>query len=204
MTAERLQLLDWRRQVFELYQHVRGLPDPAAAWGTWRAARDRLFGGHPMSPIPEARRGGFTGLPYFDYDPTARVFGEIVDTAQIPCTVPTSGEDSYRFTRMAIARFELRGSRCELELYWLEGYAGGVFLPFRDVTSGAEAYGAGRYLLDTVKGADLGTEGGRLILDFNFAYNPSCVYDPKWVCPLAPPPNRLSVPVRAGERVPSG
>jgi len=60
-----------------------------------------------------------------------------------------------------------------LELYWLEGYGGGVFLPFADGTTGRETYGGGRYLLDTVKGSDLGTDGGRLVLDFNFAYNPS-------------------------------
>ena len=75
-----------------------------------------------------------------------------------------------------------------------------MFLPFRDATSGSETYGAGRYLLDTVKGADLGDDGGRLVLDFNFAYNPSCAYDPRWACPLAPPENRLPVAVRAGER----
>jgi uncharacterized protein (DUF1684 family) len=89
-----------------------------------------------------------------------------------------------------------------LALYWLEAYGGGVFLPFRDETSGTETYGAGRYLLDTVKGADLGEEGGRLVLDFNLAYNPSCAYDPRWACPLAPPENRLTIPIRAGERVP--
>ena len=67
-------------------------------------------------------------------------------------------------------------------------------------TSGRSTYGAGRYLLDTVKGADLGIDGPRLVLDFNFAYNPSCAYDPRFVCPLAPPPNRLAVPIEAGER----
>ena len=92
----------------------------------------------------------------------------------------------------------------ELEVYWLEGYGGGIFLPFRDPTGGTETYGAGRYLLDTVKGADLGTSDGLLVCDFNFAYNPSCAYDPLWVCPLAPPPNRLEVPVRAGERYAAG
>ena len=86
------------------------------------------------------------------------------------------------------------------ELYWLEGYGGGVFLPVADATSGKTTYGAGRYVLDTVKGADLGTDGERLVLDFNFAYNPSCAYDPAWVCPLATPSNRLSVPIEAGER----
>ena len=53
-----------------------------------------------------------------------------------------------------------------------------------------------------MKGADLGEESGRLVLDFNFAYNPSCSYDPSWVCPLAPPANRLPVAVSAGEKNP--
>ena len=98
-------------------------------------------------------------------------------------------------------RFALGGAEHELDLFWLEGYGGGLYLPFADATSGTETYGAGRYLLDTVKGADLGMEGDRLVLDFNLAYNPSCAYDPRWLCPLAPPANRLAVAVRAGERV---
>ena len=90
-----------------------------------------------------------------------------------------------------------------LNALWLESYGGGLFVPFRDATSGTETYGAGRYLLDTVKGSDLGAApDGGLILDFNFAYNPSCSYDPKWVCPLAPPGSRLDVEVLAGERHP--
>jgi hypothetical protein len=87
-------------------------------------------------------------------------------------------------------------------VYWIAVYGGGVFIPFRDATSGHESYGAGRYLLDTIKGADLGGRGERLMLDFNYAYNPSCAYDPRWSCPLAPPANWLPVPIRAGERAP--
>ena len=90
-----------------------------------------------------------------------------------------------------------------LDVYWLEAYGGGVFVPFADGTSGHETYGGGRYLLDTVKGSDLGGEDGRLVLDFNFAYNPSCAYDGRWACPLAPPANRLGARIRAGERTPS-
>ena len=86
-----------------------------------------------------------------------------------------------------------------LEVLWLEEYSGGVFLPFRDATSGQTTYGGGRYLLDTAKGADLGSRGDELVLDFNFAYHPSCKYDPQWVCPLAPLGNRLQVAVDAGE-----
>ena len=85
-------------------------------------------------------------------------------------------------------------------MHWLEAYGGGLFLPVRDATYGATSYGGGRYVLDTVKGADLGADGDRLIVDFNFAFNPSCAYDPGWVCPLAPPANRLPVAVEAGER----
>ena len=110
----------------------------------------------------------------------------------------TSGVQISRFAR---TRFELAGEQQTLDLYWLDGYGGGVFLSFADATSGHETYGACRYLLDTVKGSDLGERDGRLVLDFNFAYNPSCAYDPRWVCPLAPPGNRLPVAVRGGERV---
>jgi hypothetical protein len=106
------------------------------------------------------------------------------------------------FTRFAQVRFKLAEEHT-LDLYWLDGYGGGVYLCFADATSGSETYGACRYLLDTVKGSDLGEQNGKLVLDFNFAYNPSCSYDPRWVCPLAPPGNRLTVPIRAGERYPA-
>jgi len=115
--------------------------------------------------------------------------------------VEGSADGRFEMTRVGTARFELYGDRGALGLYWVEGYGGGLFLSFRDATSGAETYGAGRYLLDTVKGADLGFEEGRLVLDFNLAYQPSCSYDPAWACPLAPPENRLPVLVRAGERL---
>ena len=82
----------------------------------------------------------------------------------------------------------------------MEGYGGGLFLPFLDETNTNETYGGGRYLYDTIKGADLGTNGSTLVLDFNFAYNPSCAYDDRWTCPLAPRENRLSFPVQAGEK----
>ena len=116
--------------------------------------------------------------------------------------IGSSGTEAIAFARFGVARFELGGEELALELYWLTAYGGGLFVPFRDATSGAETYGGGRYLLDTVKGSDLGMDGDRLVLDFNFAYNPSCSYDPRWVCPLSPPANRLPLAVRAGERMP--
>ena len=196
MEIDRLELLDWKRRIFALYQDVRGSPDPLAAWRQWRGVRDELFFAHPQSPVPQAERPGFPGLPYFQYDPAARVLAEVAN-------LPSSTSSEFSFTRFALARFPLFGLPLELELYWLEGYGGGLLLPFCDATNGKETYGGGRYLLDTVKGADLGGEADRLILDFNFAYHPSCVYDPRWNCPLTPPANRLAVPVRAGERLPA-
>ena len=84
----------------------------------------------------------------------------------------------------------------------MAGYAGGLFLPFRDATNGTETYDAGRYLLDAAKGADLGTDPeGRLVIDFNFAFQPSCAFDPRWACPLAPPENWLDLAVSGGERI---
>jgi uncharacterized protein (DUF1684 family) len=197
-----LELLDWKRRVFELYAEVRGSPDPAAARQRWRADRDDLFRTHPQSPLPEDRRADFGGLSYFEYDPAWRVAATVELAGAESHDIATSGEDggSYRFTRFAVARFEAAGRPLALELYWLEGYGGGLFVPFRDATSGRSTYGAGRYLLDTVKGADLGMDGDGLVLDFNFAYNPSCAYDPRWVCPLATPANRLDVAIEAGER----
>jgi uncharacterized protein (DUF1684 family) len=197
-----LELLDWKRRVFDLYAEVRRAQDPQRAWQRWREGRDELFARHRQSPLMESERSRFNGLPYFEYDDRYRVLADVVPADPQVYDIATSGEDggSYRFTRFGEARFALAGQSLELELYWLEGYGGGAFLPFRDSTSGKSTYGAGRYLLDTVKGADLGMQGDRLVFDFNFAYNPSCAYDPRWVCPLAPPPNRLDVAIGAGER----
>jgi len=200
MALDELTLLDWKRRVFDLYAEVRAEPDPELGWRRWRAARDELFRSHPSSPIPPGRRASFPGLPFFDYDPAQRVPAAVRPAEPVLREIATSGEQPYTFRRFAQATFDLAGGERTLELFWLEGYGGGVFLSFADATSGRETYGACRYLLDTVKGADLGGADGRLVLDFNFAYNPSCSYDPRWVCPLAPPENRLSTPIRAGER----
>jgi uncharacterized protein (DUF1684 family) len=200
-TRELLDLSDWRRRVAELYRQVVAASDPPNAWEAWRAGRDDLFARHPQSPLPENERAAFRGLAYFDYEPSARVLAKVVSVEPVTLDISTSQDGAYRFTRFGSATFELGGEGLALELYWLAGYGGGIYLPFADATSGTTSYGGGRYLLDTVKGADLRTDAGRLVLDFNFAYNPSCAYDPRWTCPLAPPANRLPVDIRAGERI---
>ena len=102
---------------------------------------------------------------------------------------------------MARVRFAVPGHEAELSLFWVGGYGGGLFLPFRDATHGRETYGGGRYLYDTIKGADLGAGVDEVVLDFNYAYNPSCAYNDRWVCPLSPPENSLPFAVEAGEKL---
>jgi uncharacterized protein (DUF1684 family) len=194
-----LDLLDWKRRIFALYADVRAAP-PAVGWQRWRDVRDGLFRTHPQSPVPSEARADFGGLDCFAYDAAWRVTADVVPMESREISIGASGGETVRFDRFAQARFTIDGEPQTLDVYWLEGYGGGLFLPFADATSGSETYGAGRYLLDTVKGADLGGTARGLVLDFNFAYNPSCAYDPQWVCPLAPAANRLAVPVRAGER----
>ncbi|GIW11091.1 MAG: hypothetical protein KatS3mg061_2148 [Dehalococcoidia bacterium] len=193
-------LVDWRRQVAGLYADVRASgADPAAA-ARFRAGRDRLFAQHPQSPLAPEQRAHFRGLSYFPYDPAYRLVVPVRSAPPAERTVPAGEDGVVHLVRVGRLEFVLAGVPCGLEVYWLRGYGGGLFLPFADATSGSETYGGGRYLLDTVKHADLGGDAAGLVLDFNYAYNPSCCYHERWVCPLAPPENRLPVAVRAGER----
>jgi uncharacterized protein (DUF1684 family) len=198
-----MTLLDWRRRVAAMYAEVRANAerDPVGTADRFRAERDRLFREHPDSPLPTEARGSFRGIPWWPYDPAMRFTASVEASVPAldlgPVTATSLSGEAFRLERIGRVRLPLG----ELEVYWIAAYGGGVFLPFRDATSGTETYGAGRYLLDTIKGADLGGSANVLVLDFNYAYHPSCAYDPRWSCPLAPPANRLEVPVRAGERL---
>ena len=181
----------------ELYDEVRSLRerDPRTAHERWRDGRDELFRSHPQSALPPEERIAFRGLPYHDYDPAFAFTAAVRPLPQERYDVDTSTGGVIPFVRFGAVDLPLG----TLEVFWLDAYSGGVFLPFRDATSGKTTYGGGRYLLDTAKGADLGSRADTLVLDFNFSYHPSCHYDPKWVCPLAPLANRLAVAVDAGE-----
>jgi uncharacterized protein len=198
VTDPLLDLLDYRRRVSELYGEVRALlpREPRAAHRRWREARDALFRSHPQSALPVSGRASFRGLPYREYDPAFAFTAAVRALPHERYDVDTSTGGVIPFVRFGAVDLPIG----TLEVLWLDAYSGGVFLPFRDATSGKTTYGGGRYLLDTAKGADLGSVGEELVLDFNFAYHPSCVYDPLWVCPLAPLANRLAVAVEAGEQ----
>ncbi len=213
-----LELADWRRKIAELYADVRAFAEesPEAAWRHWVETRERLYRTHPQSPVPAADRPTFR-VRHWPYDVALRFETILVAEPGAgpggapgsgpvpggPLALPNSGPDDLSFRRLGTIEVQADGSTATLSLFWMEGYAGGLFLPFRDATNGRETYGAGRYVLDAAKGADLGGDpsGGRLVVDFNFAYQPSCAFDPRWACPLAPPENRLAIPIRAGERI---
>lgn len=195
---DRLEVTDWRRRVAELYAAVRAEADPAAGHAVWRAGRDALFGTHPQSPLPAGDPLRAAGLPTWPYDPALRF--ELAVLGAEPQRLPLDTGDDGTTTLERVGRVEVPGVG-SLDVWWLAQYGGGLFVPLRDATAGTTTYGGGRYLLDTAKGADLGGSGDRLVVDLNFAYHPSCRYDPAWVCPLAPAGNRVGVRVEAGERL---
>ena len=197
--SETLDLWEYRRLVSESYQRVRAGGGRSEAWERWRRDRDDLFANHPQTPLDDP--GEFTGLSYFPYDSRWRVPGIFTEDESRSLEIGHSGEGSTSSQRSGWVDFEVAGHKGRLALYWLDSYGGGVFLPFRDQSNGSETYGGGRYLLDSAKGADLGSDDGSIILDFNYAYHPSCVHSPRWTCPLSPPENRLDFAVRAGERL---
>jgi uncharacterized protein len=204
--ANPFALADWRRCVTAEYAAVRaGVADLEGAAMRFRAGRDRLFKEHSESPIAEERRRDWRGIDWFPYAPAWRLKGvvEVVPKRET-FEIPLASDGILRCTRAGQVHFSVGGRPARLAIYWLEGYGGGLWLPFSGATSGADTYGGGRYLYDTIKGADLGVGAREMLLDFNYAYNPSCAYDDRWSCPLSPSENRLPFAVPAGERLVSG
>ena len=207
--SEYLDLYDYRRRVAAMYRERKRATlageDAATILQRFREARDDLFAHHQQSALDEEQRRHFQGLHHFPYNPAMCVVAD-VDTNVEPTllTVAMNSEESMIMTRVARLHFTIESRAVALALYWLNIYGGGLFLPFRDTTSPGESYGGGRYLFDTIKGSDFLPAPGapvreRILLDFNYAYNPSCAYNDRWVCPLAPVENRLSIAIRAGE-----
>jgi uncharacterized protein (DUF1684 family) len=199
MNVPALTLVDWRVRVSDLYARVRADDDPERGHATWRAGRDELFRTHPQSPLPAGDPLRETGLPFWPYDPVWRFTVPLVPAEHDERVLDTGGDGSLTMRRIATLELPTGGS---LDVWSMHQYAGGLFVPLKDGTSGRETYGAGRYLLDTAKSAWLGGDESSIVLDLNFAYHPSCRYDDRWLCPLAPPGNTIEARVEAGERMP--
>ncbi len=200
-SSDSISLATWRRTVAEMYAAVRESDHHVLAWSEFIDGRNALFKEHTQTPLSAKQRLGFKGLPYYAYDPNLRVFGRTNYDVEPKLFRVDLGEDGVlEYQRVATLHFRLADQPLQLSLFWIAGYGGGLFLPFKDASSGQETYGGGRYLYDTIKGADLGAEWGAVLLDFNFAYNPSCAYSSSYSCPLPPRENWLAVPIRAGEK----
>lgn len=201
MNDQYIHLAEYRRIVNEIYTRVRNTQiNPQDRWERFRAERDELFRTHPQTPLTLTQVSEFTSLRYYPYNKELRFEVPIAAAQDDQVLAKDLQEDGLvRLKRIGRVKFEFRGHPLSLTLFWFLGYGGGLFLPFQDLTNGRHTYPGGRYLLDTIKGADLGMEADRIILDFNFSYNPSCAYNPRWNCPLSPPENRLPVPIEAGE-----
>ncbi len=193
-----LELVDWRRAMAQLYADVRANPSPEDGHASWKAGRDELFLHHPQSPLEDGDPLRDNGLPYWPYEPALRFTSPLRPPGEPRTMTVPSGEGDIR---MSLAgQVHLPGPiDADVDVWWLDQYAGGLFLPLRDGTAGRGSYGGGRYLLDSAKSAELGVEGSELVLDLNFLYHPSCRYSPRWSCPLAPAGNRVAYEIQAGE-----
>ena len=186
----------------EHHHHEHRVLTYEEALAEFRADKDAFFQSNPHSPVPEGERAAFAGLPYYAIDPDWRF--EDIDlepyTGDEPSDfqIPTSDGQLRPAHRAGVLRFDRNGDRHGLTAYTFDGGdEQSLFVPFLDATSGRETYGAGRYL-------DLEPEDdGTYSLDFNLAYHPSCVYDPRYSCPLTPAENRLPMRIEAGERLPA-
>ncbi len=178
------------------HEHV----DYGDAVRSFRAEKDEFFRSSPRSPIPEAERAGFQGLPYFPVDESLSFDGLILQSyggsEPTSFAIPTSDGKLRPAERAGTFHFTVGSVPSSLTAYTFENdRSGSVFVPFLDATSGTESYGAGRYLdIDP-------DEDGTYTIDFNLAYHPSCVYDVRFSCPLTPAENRLPVRIEAGERL---
>ncbi|WP_311213453.1 MULTISPECIES: DUF1684 domain-containing protein [unclassified Arthrobacter] len=204
-TMSAADIADWRLRTFALYDKVRQLAatNPFDAHVFWRQERDLMFATHPASALTAEMKASFSGLRTAGYDPAFRRHAVLSPNGSgQEMNVETGTDGVVPFAR--IGTFELPGLG-SLAVWRLRSYGGGIFVPFRDATAGKDggSYGAGRYLLDTVKGSFHGTRNSsgeqEFVLDFNFAYNPSCAYNEAWACPLAGPDNRLATEVPVGE-----
>jgi uncharacterized protein (DUF1684 family) len=162
----------------------------------FRAAKDKFLAEDHHSPLTHDQKHQFIGLEYFPENTDLKLELE-VEEFQVKDVIQmqTSTGEVQNHTRFGKIRFKMADQEVELTLY---KDPHGFFLPFTDSLAGKETYGAGRYLEPKA------LLNGKVLVDFNYAYNPYCAYNDLYSCPLTPWENRLKVPIDAGEKLPSG
>jgi hypothetical protein len=167
----------------------------------YRERRDRFFREHPRSPLVEDQRSDFKGLSYYPIDLKYRFEGKIerynyhIMNPKYYAQFLTNKGVKKRYIRYGRVRFQLEGEEYIMELYKSPG-SDHLFVPFRDKTNGDGTYKGGRYL-----DAEIVMPGYRTVIDFNMAYNPSCVYNEKYICIIPPDDNNFDVEIEAGEKM---
>jgi uncharacterized protein (DUF1684 family) len=163
----------------------------------FREKRDRFFKEDPHSPLREYDQKKFKGLTYYPIDLRYAMVGTIerypTEPKPIYMTLPTNKETRRRYIKHGRFRFQWEGKAFTLQIFRPLG-SGELFLPFKDKTSETETYSKGRYLsIEPMV-------GGKVLIDFNRAYNPFCQFNEKYTCPYAPEENWLDIAIRAGEK----
>ena len=174
-------------------------PAPGGDVASWRAEKEQ-FMKSANSPVPAEQRAAFPPLIYYPIDSAYQVPASLnVARGNEVLQIPTSTGQRRDMRRIGTLRFMLQGKELTLTAFVdaNEGDMRRLFVPFGDLTNGNETYPGGRYL-DLDRTASMVYD-----LDFNRAYNPFCVYNAKYDCPLPPKENRLPAPIRAGEKLPS-
>jgi uncharacterized protein (DUF1684 family) len=163
----------------------------------FREKRDRFFKKDPRSPLKERDRKEFKGLIYYTIDLKYAMTGFIekypAEPKPLYVTLPTNKEAGRKYVKYGRFKFKLDRKEYVLQIYRPLA-SDELFLPFKDKTSGIETYEKGRYLYVEPM------PGGRVLIDFNRAYNPFCHFNEKYTCPFAPEENRLDIAIRAGEK----
>ncbi len=164
------------------------------------ATKDSLFLHAPWSPLTTEMKSDFQGLKYFEYDPRFRFTGSIVIYEEPDSTVlyATRAGDVRPALKYGYFPFNFMDKEFRLQVFKMGSRKNPdkqyLFLGFTDATSGNETYGGGRYI-DLEENAS-----NNYAVDFNYAYNPYCAYNPRYSCALPPKENRLPFPVLAGEK----
>ncbi len=163
----------------------------------FRKERDRFFKEDDHSPLKESDRKRFKGLLYYPIDLRYAMTGSIekypMEPKPLYVTLPTSKEVGKKYVKYGRFKFKWEGKGYVLQIYRPLG-GGDFFLPFKDKTSGTETYSKGRYLYVEPM------PDGRVLIDFNRAYNPFCEFNEKYTCPFASEENGLGIAIRAGEK----
>jgi uncharacterized protein (DUF1684 family) len=164
----------------------------------WHATKDQFMRESDDSPVPAGQRASFPALAYFPIAQEYRVPAALtVAASNTVLQIPSSNGKPRAHRRVGTLDFSLKGQALSLTAFVEVGQEDmrHLFVPFGDLTNGAETYPGGRYLeLER-------TATGIYDLDFNRAFHPFCYYNPEFDCPYPPRENRLAVPVRAGEKM---